>query len=437
MKLITGGTVVTMNEKEEIWSPGFVAIEGNKIVGVGPIKDLPKFSEKASEILDARNSVVMPGLVNAHTHAPMTLFRGLADDLPLRKWLEKHIFPVESKLTEDMIYWGTLLACSEMLLSGTTTFCDMYLFEHKVAEATDKAGMRAVLGEVLYDFPSPHYGPLERGYEFTESFIKEWKGHPRIRISVDPHAVYTCSPELLKKSYEIAEKYDVLWVIHLSETEDEVQESLRRYKKTPVEHLEAIGVLSERVVAVHCVVLNPEDIERLSKKGVTVVHNPESNLKLASGIAPVVELVKRGVSLCLGTDGCASNNNLDMFQEMDTCAKIHKGLLLDPTVLPAKEVLKMATVEGAKRLWSGEKLGVIEEGALADVIVLDFQKPHLIPCYDPISHIVYSASGSDIKDVMVDGRWVVKDRKIQTIDLEEVIFHVKRFAEEIGRFRRS
>ena len=435
--VITNGTIVTMNDRDEVFNPGVVVIEGAKIVEVGALSNggTESLAEKYpdAQFVDASGCVVIPGLVNAHTHAAMTIFRGLADDLPLREWLEQHIFPAEKKLTEEWVFWGTVLACAEMIASGTTTFCDMYLFEHKVAEAVDKTGMRAVVGEVLYDFPSPHYGELENGFAFTKRFIEDWMGHERIKISVDPHAVYTCSPELLLRSFAISEHYDVPFVIHLAETEDEVQETMRRYGRTPVAHLAHLGVLSGRVIADHCVWLSEEDRATIAEKKVKVVHNPESNLKLASGIAPVADLLRRGVTVSLGTDGCASNNDLDMLSEMDTCAKIHKGVLRDPTVLPAKEVLRMATVYGAITLGLDDKIGKLEPGMLADIVILDFNKPHLTPCYDPISHIVYSARGSDVRDVMVHGQWLMRNREFTTIDMGEV----KARAKEIARRVRS
>jgi len=433
--VITDGTIVTMNDRDEVFNPGVVVIEGAKIVEVGALSNggTESLAEKYpdAQFVDASGCVVIPGLVNAHTHAAMTIFRGLADDLPLREWLEQHIFPAEKKLTEEWVFWGTVLACAEMIASGTTTFCDMYLFEHKVAEAVDKTGMRAVVGEVLYDFPSPHYGELENGFAFTKRFIEDWMGHERIKISVDPHAVYTCSPELLLRSFAISEHYDVPFVIHLAETEDEVQETMRRYGRTPVAHLAHLGVLSGRVIADHCVWLSEEDRATIAEKKVKVVHNPESNLKLASGIAPITDLLRRGVTVSLGTDGCASNNDLDMLSEMDTCAKIHKGVLRDPTVLPAKEVLRMATVYGARTLGLDDKIGKLEPGMLADIVILDFNKPHLTPCYDPISHIVYSARGSDVRDVMVHGQWLMRNREFTTIDMGEVKARVKEIARRV------
>lgn len=438
VKIIAGAIVLTMNDRGDVLNPGVVVVEGEKITEVSHrdrrSSDFTEYGDV--EFIDATGCVVMPGLVNSHTHAPMTIFRGLADDLPLREWLEKHIFPAERKLTEEWVFWGTMLACAEMIASGTTTFCDMYLFEHKVAEAVDRAGLRAVVGEVLYDFPSPHYGKLENGFTFTRRFIEEWSKHERIKVSVDPHAVYTCSPELLIKSYSIAETYDVPFVIHLAETQDEVREISRRFGKTPVQHLADLGILTERVIADHCVWLSEEDRKLLAERNVKVVHNPESNLKLASGIAPVEDLLNRGVTVSLGTDGCASNNDLDMFSEMDTCAKLHKGVMMDPTVLPAETVLRLGTTNGARTLGLDRYVGQIEPGMFADLIIVDFNRPHLVPCYYPVSHIVYSARGSDVRDTMVHGRWLMRNRELLTIDLGEVRFNVTKIAERIrdGRY---
>ncbi len=437
--IITGATVLSLNARDEVWDPGFVVVEGEKIREVGrwseEVGSSLRLRYPTARTVDATGCVVLPGLVNAHTHAAMTIFRGLVDDLPLRRWLEDYIFPAERKLTEEWVYWGTLLACVEMIASGTTSFCDMYLFAHKVAEVVDAVGMRAVIGEVLYDFPSPHYGPIERGFAFTESFITEWKGHERVRISVVPHAVYTCSPDLLRRSAEMAERYDVPLVMHLAETEEERRDCLLRYGNTPVMHLESLGVLSPRFVADHGVWLDEEDRAVLARRGVSVVHNPESNLKLASGIAPVHDLLSRGITVALGTDGCASNNDLDLFSEMDTCAKLQKGVLRDPTVLPAASVLKMATRYGAHTLGFGDRVGQIEPGFLADIIVVDFDKPHLTPCYDPASHLVYAARGADVRDVMVHGRWLLERGSFTTIDLEEVTAHVGAIAKALRRAR--
>ena len=347
--LIKNGSVLTMDAEGTLVAEGAVAVAGDRIVEVGKGNVLAA-SYKPIKTIDARGGIIMPGLVNTHTHAAMSLFRGLADDLPLMTWLHDHIFPAEAKLTFDRVYEGTLLACAEMILSGTTTFCDMYLFEEAVAQAAKKAGMRAVVGEVIYDFPSPNYGPVEEGLKYTEALIRKWQNDPLIKIAVEPHSAYLCSPELLKKAKALADRYGAPMVIHLAEDDQEMAQTQKKYGRTPVGHLAAIEFLSPNLVADHCVTLTQEDMSLLKQFDVKVAHMPESNMKLASGIAPVPDLLNHGVTVSLGTDGCASNNNLDLFQEMDTAAKLHKVHTLDPTVMDARTVVRMATRDGAKVL---------------------------------------------------------------------------------------
>ncbi|MEJ5364813.1 MAG: amidohydrolase [Desulfosoma sp.] len=425
--LLTHAWILTLDDQGTVIRDGAVAVRNGSIDAVGPSDDLEMRFDPV-RLLDASGCVVLPGLVNAHTHAAMTLFRGLADDLPLMDWLQKHIFPAESRLTESWVYWGTLLGCAEMILSGTTAFCDMYLFEHKVAQAAKEAGMRALVGEVLYDFPSPHYGPVDHGLQFTEDLILQWKDDPLIRVAVEPHAPYTCSPELYRRCFALARKYDVPMVTHLSENSAEVREVQGRYARRPVAHLAALGVLHDRLIADHCVDLDERDMELLAEHRVIVAHNPESNLKLASGFAPVPALLRRGVCVALGTDGCASNNNLDLFGEMGTCAKIHKAAAMDPTVLPADTVLRMAVRHGAKALGLEDVVGQIRPGFAADLIVVDFSAPHLTPVYDPVSHLVYAAKGSDVRHSLIGGRLVMEDRRLTTIDLERVMAEVRAIA---------
>jgi 5-methylthioadenosine/S-adenosylhomocysteine deaminase len=288
--------------------------------------------------------------------------------------------------------------------------------------------MRALVGEVLYDFPSPCYGPIGNGLRHTEDLIERWRGDPLVRVAVEPHALYTCSPQLLGKCYEMALRQNVPLVVHLSENQTEVEQIVKKYGKRPVRHLADLGLLGPGLVADHCVALDEEDIDLLARNGVKVVHNPESNMKLASGIAPVPRLLDRGITVALGTDGCASNNNLDMFGEMDTCAKLHKAANLDPTVLPADTVIRMATVNGAEALGWGGLLGEIAPGMLADLIVVDFEKPHLKPVYNPVSHLVYAAGAADVRTTIIGGRIVMEDRKLLTLDLEEIFGHVGEFA---------
>lgn len=425
--LLLNGLVLTLDDEDRRFQPGGVAVRSSEIVAVGP-SDVIKAGYRAPKTLDVSGCVVMPGLVNSHTHAAMTLFRGLADDLPLMEWLNEHIFPAEAKLTEEWVYWGSLLACAEMILSGTTTFCDMYLFAHKVAEAAKAAGIRAVVGEVLYDFPSPNYGPVENGLRFTESLIEAYAGDPLVRIAVEPHALYTCSPDLLARCHELATKHRVPLIVHLSENEPEVRQVVDRYGARPVQHLERLGILGPHLVADHCVVLDERDMELLASRHVHVVHNPESNMKLASGVAPVPRLLDLGVNVALGTDGCASNNDLDLFTEMDTCAKLHKVATLDPTVTPARSVLEMATRNGARALGLGSRIGVLSPGGFADVIVLDFDQVHLTPLYRPVSHLVYAARGADVRHSVIHGRLVMENRQILTFDVNEVMERARAIA---------
>ena len=416
--IIKNGTILTMDSKNSILENGFLSIRGDSISHMGT-GDMP--SIKADKIIDAKGGLVLPGLVNGHTHAAMTLFRGLADDLPLMQWLENYIFPAERNMDAEFVYTGTLLALAEMILSGTTTFCDMYLFEEEVAKAAKKAGVRCLVGEVLYDFPSPNYGSVGEGLEYTESLIQKWRDDPIVSIAVEPHSLFTCSPELLMASNELALKHRVPLILHVAETLNEVSEIKGKYAKTPIEHLYSLGLLGAHLIADHCVHLGPSDIKKMAEHGVKVVHNPESNMKLASGIAPVPELIKQGVTVGLGTDGCASNNNLDLFSEMDTAAKLHKVHAMDPTVVDAVTVLRMATIEGARALGLQDITGSLEIGKKADVIVVDTHKPHLTPMYNAVSHLVYAASGNDVTHSVINGKLVMEDRKLLTLDLDEII----------------
>ncbi len=418
--IIKNGTILTMDSKNSILENGFLAIRGDSISDIGT-GDIP--SIKATKIIDAKGGLVLPGLVNGHTHAAMTLFRGLADDLPLMQWLENYIFPAERNMDAEFVYTGTQLALAEMILSGTTTFCDMYLFEEEVAKAAKKAGVRCLAGEVLYDFPSPNYGSVENGLEYTESLIQKWRDDPIVSIAVEPHSLFTCSPELLMASNELALKHRVPLIIHVAETLNEVSEIKRKYAKTPIEHLDSLGLLGAHLIADHCVHLGQSEITKMAEHGVKVVHNPESNMKLASGIAPIPELIKQGVTVGLGTDGCASNNNLDLFSEMDTAAKLHKVHAMDPTAVDAVTVLRMATIEGARALGLQDITGSLEIGKKADVIVIDTHKPHLTPMYNATSHLVYAASGNDVTHSVINGKLVMEDRKLLTLDLDEVIAH--------------
>ena len=429
--LISNGLVLTMDAHGTAIPDGAVAVRGDRIAAVGKPGDFADW--RIGRIKDARGGIIMPGLVNTHTHAAMTCFRGLADDLPLMTWLNDHIFPAEAALDRAKVAAGTTLACAEMILSGTTCFCDMYLFEDAVAEAARRAGMRAVVGEVLFDFPSPGYGPLEKGFEATQALIDRWRWDPLIRVAVEPHSPYLCSPGLMQKARDMAQNGDCLLVTHLSETRSEVSRIMETYGRTPVGHLENIGLLGPRLLACHCVVLTETDMALLARYDVKVAHNPESNMKLASGIAPIPELLAAGVCVGLGTDGCSSNNDLDMFLEMDTAAKLHKAATLDPTVMDARTVLRMSTIEGARALGLDDVTGSLMPGKLADIIIIDTDRPHLQPMYRPESHLVYAARGSDVAFVMIGGRVVMENGALLTIDVEKAMADVNRIADGIGR----
>lgn len=412
--LIHNGLVLTMDPENRVIENGAVAVREDRIVAAGPSADFENMD--AAKRIDARGGVIMPGLVNVHTHAAMTLFRGLADDLPLMEWLQDHIFPAEGRLDDAAVYAGTMLACVEMIRSGTTCFCDMYLFEKAVARAAKDAGLRAVVGEVLYDFPSPCYGELENGFAYTEELIREWKGDPLIVPAVEPHSPYLCAPELLQRAAGISEAHDIPLVIHVSETEREVAEMREKTGKSPVRHLADLGVLSPRALCCHLVAVDAEDIALLAEFDAKGAHNPESNMKLASGVAPLPALLAAGVCVGLGTDGCASNNNLDMFAEMDTAAKLHKVFSLDPTAVDARTVLRMATIDGARALGLDRITGSLEPGKRADLIVIDTNQPHLTPMYDPFSHMAYAARGADVVHTVVNGRVLMEGRELSLLD---------------------
>lgn len=428
--LIENGTVLTMDAKDTTIVNGTVAIEKDTITAVGPVEEFSGWS--ASEALDAHGGIIMPGLINSHTHAAMTCFRGLADDLPLMTWLNDHIFPAEAKLDDQRVYSGALLACAEMIMSGTTCFCDMYLFEDAVARAARDAGMRAVVGEVLYDFDSPNYGPIEKGFEYTRKLIDTWQDNPLVNIAVEPHSVYLCAPELLKTAFDLAQEFSLPLVIHMAESKSEVVQVKERYGRTPVEHMAELGLLAPNVVACHCVELTENDIALLKRFDVKVAHNAESNMKLASGVAPIPRLIDEGICVGLGTDGCASNNDLDLFLEMDTVAKLHKAKTLNPTVMDAQTVLKMATNKSAAALGLDSVTGSLEAGKKADLIIIDTNKPHLTPMYSPVSHLVYTAMGSDVCASIINGMIVMNDGQLKTMDLASVMDDVNRIARDIN-----
>jgi 5-methylthioadenosine/S-adenosylhomocysteine deaminase len=427
--LITNGLVITLDDAGTRIEEGAVVVSNGRIAAVGRAVEFVELP--AVRVIDAAGGIVMPGLVNVHTHAAMTCFRGLADDLPLMTWLNDHIFPAESKLDEQMVYQGSLLACAEMIRSGTTCFCDMYLFEEAVARAAHDAGMRAVVGEVLYDFPSPNYGSLDKGFDYVEHLIATWRDDPLVSVAVEPHSPYLCAPDLLERAAALARKNGILLVIHVAETRSETEQIRKRYGVTPVALLTSHGVLGPNLLACHCVEVTADDIEQMKAFDVKVAHNPESNMKLASGIAPVPRMLKNGICVGIGTDGCASNNNLDLFQEMDTAAKLHKVSGLDPTIMDAETVLRMATIEGARALGLEHVTGSLEPGKSADIIIVDTAKPHLTPMYNPVSHLVYAVRGSDVTHVVINGRVVMEDSRLTSLDEQQVMADIRQVAVKI------
>ena len=430
--VLLGEWLLTMDGRDTRFKNGGIAVRGDRIVAVGPREVIAERYE-GRETVDMPRGLIMPGLVNSHTHAAMTCFRGIADDLPLMEWLNDYIFPAEAKnVNPELAYWGSLLACAEMILSGTTTFCDMYIFEAETALAAREAGVRCLLGEVLFDFPSPSVKTPQEGLEYTERMIRDWAGDPLVNIVVEPHALYTCSPDLLREAGKLAEKHQVPIATHFLETAGEKAMLEEKLGRKPVHYLQELGYLHGRFFAFHAVAMDEEDINLFARHGCGVVHNPESNMKLASGVAPVSAMLREGVTVGLGTDGCASNNNLDMLQEMDTAAKLEKCARLDPTIQSAETVLRMATIEGAKVLGLDGLTGSLEAGKKADIVVLDIGKPHLTPLYNPVSHLVYAASGADVDSVWINGRRVLKERKLLTVDVEAVMDRVRHISERIA-----
>lgn len=429
--VVSGGIVLTMGQKARSYPNGSVAIKGDTIVAVGTKVGLP-----ALKTIDARNCIVMPGLVNTHTHGAMVYFRGLADDLPLQEWLSKYIWPMEARFVRaSMVRDATELAVLEMVKSGTTLFNDMYFFEEEAAVAAKKIGIRAMLGKALFNFPGPDgKSPVAR-LRSAERFIEKWQHDPLIKPALAPHAPYTCSKDLLQETKKLADRHRLPYHIHLAETRTEVEESKKRHGLTPPAYLEKLGVLGSNVIAVHCCWLSDDDIRLLKEYKVAVAHCPQSNMKLASGIAPVVKLITEGITVGLGTDGAASNNSLDMLEEMGSAAKLQKITTGDPTVLPAQKVVSMATMSGAMVLGLGSEFGSLEPGKKADIIIIDLDKPHAAPMFDPYSHLVYAAKGGDVKTVIVNGKIIMENYKMVTVNEEEIIEKAKKFSVRLASCR--
>jgi 5-methylthioadenosine/S-adenosylhomocysteine deaminase len=430
--VVRNGTVVTMDAGHRVIPEGAIAVDHGAILAVAPQTEIAR-RYLGREVLDAGGGIVIPGLINAHGHAPMVLFRGIADDLKLMEWLQTYIFPAEARnVSPDFVKAGTRLAALEMLRSGTTTFVDMYYFEDQVAEAAKQAGMRGVLGSTFIDFPAPDNKTFAEAEAYADRFFKHWAGDPLIVAAAAPHSTYLCKPEQLQAIRRLADRYAAPLLIHVSESSDEQKQIREKYGKTPTEHLRDLGFLRKGVLFAHGIWLSASDRAIVKAADVGVAHCPESNMKLASGAAPVRDMLAEGIRLGLGTDGAASNNDLDMFEEMLAAALLAKHASGDPTVAPAGAVLEMATLGSARALGMEDKLGSLEPGKRADIVVVGLDQPRMHPLYDPISHLVYVAKGSDVRHVVVEGRLVVKDRKVLTLDEASVIAEADRLRAQVS-----
>ncbi len=411
----------TVLDNAHIW------ITNNKISAVSTESFNVQTKKQADKIIEGNGNYLLPGFINTHTHAAMTLLRSYADDLPLMDWLENKIWPAEAKLSEEEIRWGTLLAIVEMIKSGTTTFADMYFFMDEVAKAVDESGIRASLSRGMIGLKG------EESLDEAQAFIRQWnnQGNGRITCMVGPHAVYTCPPDFIRKTLELSEQLQVPIHIHVSETAKELHDSYKDFGKSPIAHLNDLGVFQRPTLAAHCVHIDKADIAILAQKNVAVSHNIGSNLKLGSGIAPVDQLLNENVTVSLGTDGASSNNNLDLLEEARLSSIIQKGLHHDPTLIPAKEALKMATWQGAKSLFIEHEVGQIAPGYMADLILIDKEQADMLPWHDPISNIIYSCSSRNVKTVMVNGEIIMEDQELKTIDEEKVYAQARKMAERL------
>ncbi len=414
--LVLGGTIVTMDGTRRVIDDGGIAVSGGRIVAIGPRAEIERGYSSRQRIL-APGKVITPGLINGHTHVPMVLFRGLADDLDLQEWLTKYIFPAEAKnVTEDFVRVGARLGLAEMIRGGTTTYCDMYYFEDAIADETAKAGVRGVLGETIIDFPVADNKTNAEGMAYVERFVSRWKGHELIVPAIAPHAPYTVSEAHLKAVRAFSDRTGAPIVTHIAETKRELDDSVKEKGASPVAYLERIGFLNDRVIAAHMVWPQGNDIEILKRRGVGVVHNPQSNMKLASGVAPVPKMLTEGVFVGLGTDGAASNNDLNMWEEMDTVAKLHKVFSGDPKVISAQQAFELATIRGAQALHMEKEIGSLEVGKRADLLIIDRDTLNQIPITNIYSDLVYATKGSDVLTVIINGRVVMRNRRLLTLN---------------------
>jgi len=431
--LITGGLVVTMDAGRVIYDDGAVAVNADTIVAVGPSAEIDA-KYIGSTTIGARGKLVMPGFINGHTHVPMTLFRGLHDDVTLDDWLRKYIFPAEAKnVTEDFVRWGTRLAAAEQIRSGVTTFADMYYFEDAVAEETKAAGMRGVLGETWIDFPAPDNKNEAEMLRYTETFLKKWQGDSLIHAAVAPHSIYTCSRKTLEDAARLARKYQSPILIHVAEMKKEWEDSEKRNGMSPVQFLDKVGVLGPDVVAAHCIFVDDADRKILARRQVGCVHNPSSNMMLASGISPAPEMRAAGIAVGLGTDGPAgSNNDLNLMEEIDLAAKLAKITKMDPLALHAKAVVEMATIEGARALHMEKEIGSLESGKKADLIVIGLDSPNAVPMYDVYAQLAYALKGSDVETVVIGGRVAMRDHKLLTVKEDEVVEKAREYGKKVA-----
>jgi 5-methylthioadenosine/S-adenosylhomocysteine deaminase len=431
--LVAGGTVVTMDALHAIIDDGAVVVTGDAIVAVGPRSEVDA-RYAPTQTIDAKGKLVLPGFINGHTHVPMTLFRGLHDDVTLNDWLYKYIFPAEAKnVNEEFVRWGTRLAAAEQIRGGVTTFADMYYFEDAVAEETKAAGMRGVLGETFIDFPAPDNKSEAEMLAYTERFLKKWRSDPLIHAAVAPHSIYTCSQKTLQDSAALARKYHAPILIHTAEMKKEWEDSQKQNGMSPVQYLDKIGLLGPDVVSAHCIFVDEADRKTLAHEQVGCVHNPSSNMMIASGVSPVAEMRAGGVAVGLGTDGPAgSNNDLDLMEEIDLAAKLAKITKLDPLALNAKAVVEMATIDGARALHMEKEIGSLEPGKKADLIVISLDKPNAVPMYDIYAQIAYALKGSDVETVVIGGRIVMRDRKLLTVNEEDAMAKAREYKKSIA-----
>jgi len=431
--LMVGGTVVTMDRNRTIFEDGAIAVRADTIVAIGARHEL-EGEYTSSETIDVTGKLILPGFINGHTHVPMTLFRGLHDDVTLADWLYKYIFPAEAKnVNEEFVRWGTRLAAAEQIRGGVTTFADMYYFEDAVAEETKAAGMRGVLGETLIDFPAPDNKTRAEAFAYTEKFVKKWQGDPLIHAAVAPHSIYTCSQKTLQDAAALARRYHSPILIHTAEMKKEWEDSEKQNGMSPVQYLEKIGLLGPDVVSAHCIFVDEADRNTLARRQVGCVHNPSSNMMLASGVSPVPEMRAAGVAVGLGTDGPAgSNNDLDLMEEMDLAAKLAKITKMNPLALNAKAVVEMATIDGARALHMEEEIGSLEPGKKADLIVIGLDEPNAVPMYDVYAQLAYALKGRDVDTSVIGGRVVMRNRKLLTVNQAEAIAKAREYRKTIA-----